>query len=859
LSAEILEITIRLPLTSRAAPTNPERWQQIESLYHAALETSDEARDALLLQSDPEIRRAVEALLHYGSSGDGLLDRPAWELTNSVLDLPASQIAPGDQLGPYRVDAKIGSGGMGAVYRATDARLNRVVAIKVSAAQFSERFEREAKAIAALNHPNICQIYDIGPNYLVMEYVDGLPIVARGQAPIPQDKALRLAIQIASAMEAAHAKGIVHRDLKPANILVTADGIAKLLDFGLAKRSMESSSPEELTATLDATQVGMILGTPAYMSPEQAEGRAADPRSDIFSFGAILYEMLAGTRAFPGASAASALGAILHRDPDPLQPPSAMNAIVFRCLAKPPDSRFQSATDLLRALERPSSDRGTSGLHRIKQHWLALAITGILLAVIAVGLGIYWKRQTTGTRTIDSIAVLPLDIRSKDSDADYISDGIAESINNSLARLPGLKVIPNSVALRYKGKAADFQKIGEDLGVKAVLSGRVLQRGDDLSIDIELDDVRNGKQLWGQQYTRTVADLLMVQTDIAREVSQRLRSELSAADRQKLTLGSTSNPDAYQLYLKGTYYTSKFTKDGFDKGIDYLNRAIALDPNYAQAYSALAWNYINQDDWFIAPREAAPKARDLAKKAIELDETDTEAHVVLAIENHWYEWDWTAAEREFKRAIELDPHSGDAHGYYSWFLASMGRNDEAVEEARRLLHIDPLGTGGNGNLGSVFVFTHQWDKAIEQLRYAIDLDPNYWFDYLFLGRAYEQKGRLPEAIETFKRGLALEGNTELWAGLGHAYAVSGKKTDAEKVLDQLKEMSTQRYVAPYNVAVIYAGLGEKDEAFSWLQRAYDERSYILPVYLNTDSRLDSLHSDLRFEELRRRVGMPALH
>jgi serine/threonine protein kinase len=309
-----------LPLTPRAAPTNPERWQQIESLYHAALETSDEARDALLLQSDPEVRRAVEALLHYGGSGDGLLDRPAWELTNSVLDLPASQIAPGDQLGLYRVDAKIGAGGMGEVYRATDARLNRVVAIKISAAQFSERLEREAKAIAALNHPNICQVYDIGPNYLVMEYVDGQPIVARGQAPVPQKKALRLAIQIASAMEAAHAKGIVHRDLKPANILVTTDGIAKLLDFGLAKRSMERSSPEELTATLDATQVGMILGTPAYMSPEQAEGKPADPRSDIFSFGATLYEMLTGRRAFPGESAALALGAILQRDPDPLNP-----------------------------------------------------------------------------------------------------------------------------------------------------------------------------------------------------------------------------------------------------------------------------------------------------------------------------------------------------------------------------------------------------------------------------------------------------------------------------------------------------------------------------------------------------------
>jgi len=383
----------------------------------------------------------------------------------------------------------------------------------------------------------------------------------------------------------------------------------------------------------------------------------------------------------------------------------------------------------------------------------------------------------------------------------------------------------DSRALHYKGKGADFQKVGDALGVQAVLTGRVIQHGDDLSIGIELDEVRNGKQLWGQQYSRKVADLLMLQNDIAKEVSQRLRSQLSVAEQHKLTLGSTENPEAYRLYLKGLHYTDKFTKEGFDKGISYLNQAIAEDPSYALAYSALAYNYINQDDWFITPRKAGPKARDAAKKALALDETDVEAHVVLAIEEQWYEWDWAASEREFKRAIELDPDNGDAHGYYSWFLPAMGRNDQAVAEAKRALQIDPLSTGLNGNLGSVLVFTHQWDKAIEQLRTAIDLDPGYWFDYCFLGRAYEQKGRLPEAIATFQRGVALEGNTELLAGLGHAYAVSGNRSEAQKVLDHLKELSTHSYVAPYNVAVIYVGMGEKDAAFDWLNRAYEDRSF----------------------------------
>jgi serine/threonine protein kinase/Flp pilus assembly protein TadD len=855
------------PQYLRVAATNPGHWEQMEALYHAALETSGEQRAALLAQSDPEVRRAVEALLEHGSSGNGLLDRPAWEQPVTLLDpssgqlTPRTQIALGQQLGPYRVLAKIGAGGMGEVYRATDARLNRPVAIKVLTAQFTERFEREAKAIAALNHPNICQIYDIGPDYLVMEFVDGAPVVSRAQQPMPPDQVLKLATQIADAMVSAHSKGIVHRDLKPDNILVTSSGQIKLLDFGLAKQTLGSDVPEQGTQTMRATQAGTIIGTLAYMSPEQAEGKSADARSDIFSFGAVLYEMLAGRRAFPGASAASILGAILHKQPDPLNAPPALHAIVFKCLAKSPADRFQTATELKTALENPSTNAGSGLLvqlvQRIQQHQPALAIAVALIAIIAVALGIYHLWPSTGR--IDSIAVLPLDIQSSDPEADYISDGITESINNTLARLPGLRVTPHSVALHYKGKAVDFQKAGEALAVQTVLTGRVVQHGDDLTIGMELDDVRNRKQLWGQRYTRKVADLLMVQNDIAREVSQRLRSQLSAADQQKLTLGSTGNPEAYQLYLQGVHYTGKFTKNGFDKGIDYLNQAIALDPNYSLAYSALAYNYINQDDWFMPPREAGPKARDAAKRALALDETNGEAHVALAIESQWYEWDWAAAEREFKRALELEPDNGDAYGYYSWFLPSMGRNDEAVAVARQGLALGPVSTGLNGNLGSVLVFTRQWDKAIEQLRYSIDLDSGYWFDYCFLGRAYEQKGRMAEAIETFQRGLALDGNTELWAGLGHAYAVSGNRAEAQKVLDHLHSLSAHSYVAPYNVAVVYAGLGDNDAAFAWLNRAYDDRSYILAIYLTTDARLDRLHADPRFDELRRRIGLPSLN
>ena len=765
-------------------------------------------------------------------------------------------LSAGDKLGPYEIVAPIGAGGMGEVYRGRDERLNRFVAIKVSAGQFSERFEREAKAIAALNHPNICQIYDIGPNYLVMEFVDGSPIVSREHPQVLSPaEALRLATQIAAALQAAHAKGIIHRDLKPANVLATTGGVVKLLDFGLAKQSSESDADGEQTQTIGATEVGTILGTPAYMSPEQAEGRRADARSDIFSFGAVLYEMLAGRRAFSGTSASSTMGAIIHKNPEPLNAPPALEALVLKCLSKSPEGRFQTASDLLHALERASTVGDSIAVHRRKRTTLAVAIAASLLVVGAAGLVTYLKRAKSDR--INSIAVLPLENRSNDPDADYISDGITESINNSLARLPSLKVVPRSVAYHYKGKSMDFQKIGEALGVQSVLTGRVAQRGDDLTIGVELDDVRNGTQIWGQQYNRKLADLLAVQNDIATEVSQRLRSQLSAEDRQKLSKGSTDNPEAYQLYLRGKYFTNQFTKDGFAKGLAYFNQAIAIDPDYGLAYNGLAYNYINQVDWYMSPGEAGPKARDASRKALAIDETDADAHLSLAIVDHWYEWDWAAAEQEFKRAIELNPNDAEAHAYYAWYLAPMGRKDEALAEARRSQQLDPFSSLPNGIVGAILVFERQSDSAIEQLQKSKERDPTYWFNPYFLGRAYEQKGRLAEAIEEFQRALQLEkGNPEIWSSLGHVYALSGKRAEAQKVLEHLKEYSAHSYVAPYNVAVIYAGLVEKDQAFEWLNRAYADRSYFIAVYLTTDSRLDSLRTDRRFADLLRRVGLP---
>ncbi len=805
-------------------------------------------------------------------------------------------LSAGDQLGPYKILASIGAGGMGEVYRAQDAKLGRDVALKVLPAEMAHdperlaRFHREAKALAQLDHPNIVTIHSVeecnGVHFLTMQLVEGRSldrvIPASG---LPLEQIVEIARALGDALAVAHDKGIVHRDLKPGNVMVTNEGHVKVLDFGLAK-DVRAANGGDLTLTSDSqTQIGVVMGTPAYMSPEQAAGRLLDHRTDIFSLGVVLHEMATGRRPFEGTSSAELVSAILRDTPPSVTDarpdlPSDLARIIRRCLEKDPSHRVQTARDVsneFRDLARqtsqklaaattstsssravPAADSGiphADEVSGVKRHAIALTIAAILLVIGFAGVGIYLKGPKAGQ--VDSIAVLPLENRSNDPEAEYISDGITESINNSLTRLPSLRVIPHSVASHYRGKSMDMRKVGDELRVQAVLTGSIAQRGDDLTVNVELDDVRNGKQLWGERYNRKLADLLAVQNEIAREVSQLLRSQLSAEDQQKLTKGSTDNPEAYQLYLKGKYYTNKLSKAGFSKGIEYFNQAIALDHQYGLAYSGLAYNYINQDDWFMPPNEAGPKTREAAQKALAIDESDGGAHLSMAIVTHWYDWNWAAAESEFKRAIELNPNNWEAHTYYSWFLAPMGRNDQSIAEAKRAQQADPLSGFANFNVGGALVFARQWDPAIEQLHRAIEVDPTFWFSHCFLGRAYEQKGKLPEAIAEFQRALELEeDNAEIWSGLGHAYALSGKRAEAQKVLEHLKGVSAHSWVAPYNIAVIYAGLGEKEQAFAFLDQAYKDRSYYLPTYLATDARIDSLRSDPRFVELRKRVGLP---
>src|SRR5262245_26817029 len=832
-------------------------------------------------------------------------------------------LQPGTKVGRYEVRSKIGTGGMGEVYLAEDTQLHRRVALKVLPADVAakqdrmRRFKQEAMAAAALNHPNIAHIYEIGEsdhiNFIAMEFVDGQTLrhkIYRERTELR--KLLRFLQHAAEGLARAHAAGVVHRDLKPDNIMVTRDGHAKLLDFGLAKlisgQKLSSSSSEMATAILpQRSEPGTVLGTVGYMSPEQAQGdnEVVDQRSDVFSFGCILFEAVTGQRPFDGKDAIDSLNKII-REPAPsilefnADAPNDLQRIVRRCLAKDPDERYQTIKDVaieLKEVRRELAAAATldttvpparrsaatvtegsaltgqganaitesvapsfshvssaqfiaSGLQR---HKLALAIFG-LLTLVAVASLILWMRWPVREAPIESIAVLPFENQGNNPETEYISDGITVSINNSLTRLPQLKVIPNSIASHYKGKTIDLRKIGDELDVNAVLTGKVVQIGDDLTISVELDDVRYGKQLWGEQYSRKLSDLLAVQTDISNEISQRLRSQLTGEQKQQLVKGSTQNPEAYQLYLKGNFYVSKYTKEGMLKGIDYFNQAIALDGNYALAHTGLSYCYWNATGWYMSSAEATPKAKAAAQRALAIDDSLSDAHLALAAVAHWYERDFANAEKEYRRAVELNPNDLRPHGFYAWFLATQGRPNEAITEAQKTVQIDPVSQEAYAFLGLTYYLVGQYDRAARELRNGIEISPDFWMLRDYLGRTYEAQGKWTEAIAEFQRAVELEReNGENLSNLAHAYAASGKRAEAQKILDEVRQ--THSYFDPYFMAAIYAGLGDKDQAFAWLARAVEERSFRPPFYLSSDIQMNNLRSDPRFAQMLQRLGI----
>jgi eukaryotic-like serine/threonine-protein kinase len=793
----------------------------------------------------------------------------------------------GQTISHYKILEKLGEGGMGVVYKAEDLKLKRIVAIKFLPRRLSvhgeerERFSQEAQAASALNHPNICTIYEIDEvdteSYIVMEYVDGVTLrewirrkaeQSGGYRKLGLKETLDLAGQIAEGLEKAHEKGIIHRDVKSDNIMVTTDGRAKIMDFGLAK----------LKGVSKLTKAGSTVGTVAYMSPEQVEGLETDHRTDIFSFGVVLYEMLAGHVPFRAAHETAMMYEIIN-----VEPPSLMeqhkgidpevNRVVMKCLEKDREERYQSmrevAVDLKRyrrdsegrrmrrkpdarealPIPKPASSKG-----RLNANWLKISLA-VLGAIALIGLGIYlFIPKAT---SINSIAVLPFENVGADPNTEYLSDGITESLINTLSQLSYLSVRSRTSVFHYKGKDVDPIKAGKELGVKAVLVGRVNQRGDNLQISTELVDVSNSNHIWGGQYNRRLSDILTVQEEISREMSQQLSVKLVGEDEKKLTKHPTDNTEAYQLYLKAKFHWNKRTVDDLRKAVDYFNEAIEKDPKFALAYAGLASTYSILPNYSLLPqKEFMPKAEAAAQKALELDGTLAEAHTVLASIKETYQWDWDGADKEFRRALELDPNFPTAHHWYANFLEGQGKLTEALSETKRAQELDPLSPVISATVGEVLFYMARYDLAIEQFNKALELDRNALWALVDLGYLHAQQGRFDEAIRDLQRVRQIAGEDDPYGAgeLGNVYARAGKKEEAMKILNQLLEFSTKDHAVAAQIAIVYAGLGDNDKAFAWLEKGCAERNPQLE-FLKVDPVWANLRSDPRYTAMLKRIGL----
>jgi serine/threonine-protein kinase len=824
-------------------------------------------------------------------------------------------ITTGTRLGRYEIRSKLGAGGMGEVYLAEDTRLHRKVALKILPADLAankdrmRRFEQEAQAAAALNHPNIAHIYEIGedagPHFIAMEFIDGETLRERMRtAPIKLSEALDVATQIASALAAAHVAGIIHRDVKPENVMLRRDGIVKVLDFGLAKLAQttpESIDTEAPTRANIKTEPGVVMGTAIYMSPEQARGLPVDARADIFSLGVVLYEMISGRLPFEGASRNEVIASVLsEKESPPLaryarEVPAEFERIVSKSLRKNRDERYQTSRDLLidlknlkeelefeRKRERslsPGSEseapraqfaeqetviepaarptmreaRWTSVIKTNKKS-ITIAVAGLL---VASAVGAYFYFRGAANSPINSIAVLPFVNVSKDQNTEYLSDGISESLINGLSQLPQLKVIARSSTFRYKDKEIDPQEVAKTLGVGAIVTGRVVARGDDLQISVDLVKASDKTQMWGEQYNRKASDLQEVESEIARTISEKLRLRLTGGQKQQLAKRATVNPQAYQLYLNGKFYARKGGNENYRKALDYYQQAVALDPNFAGAYVSMVPVYANLYLSIVSgdlpPKEALAKSKAAAQKALELDESLADAHAVMAIVKQ-FEWDWLGAENELKRALELDPNSANALNNYAVYLSDMGRSAEALAEVKRAEELDPLRISLKSNEALFLFCGRRYDEAIQIAKEAINMEPNYPYAHSALAEIYATTGNYPESVREYEKTLEIDGPLPSHlCFLGYAYGLAGRRNDALAILNKLK--TSDKYVSPAELAVLYIGLGDKEAAFQALERAYNERDPQLRV-LKVEPFYDRLRSDPRFTDILKRVGLP---
>lgn len=778
----------------------------------------------------------------------------------------------------YRILKKLGAGGMGEVYLAEDTILNRSVALKLLPREHTQnearlrRFKQEAKTASALNHPNILTIHEVGEaggrHFIATEFIDGETLRAslRRTCHMKTSEALNVAAQVASALAAAHEAGIVHRDIKPENVMLRRDGYVKVLDFGLAKltetaasQSADTSAP---TLPLAArTDTGAIIGTAAYMSPEQARGLTVDARTDTWSLGCVLYEMLAGRAPFAHETVTDMLVAIVEREPPPLKSltteeiPHELDWIVAKTLRKDREERYQTSKELF------------VDLRRLKEH---LEFEARLERSAPPN-----KRAEAKTRIIraetdapaetrNSIAVLPFANMSADAENEYFCDGLAEELLNALAKIEDLKVAARTSAFSFKNKDVGVIEIGKALRVETVLEGSVRKSGNKLRIAVQLVNAADGYHLWSERYDRQMRDIFDVQDEITLAVVDALKVKLLGREKAAILKRYTDDPEAYGLYLKGLYHCNRWTDEGLRKGMEYFEKALEKDPEFAPVYAKIAdYYHFSSHIGLFSPQEIFPKWKAAAQRALEIDEGLADAHLAMAHIYFYYERDWAKAEREFARAVELNPNSTDAHKYYGLFLASRERFDEAVTEGKKALELDPLSIPANLVAGFIYLFVDRLDDTLRLVRQMTELDSNDPAGYWLGGSLLMANGGYEEAIEVLQKSLSLGENQMALAKLGCAYGLAGRRDEALKILAQLFEMRERQYAAPFNIARVYAGLGLNDDAFEWMGKAVEEHEadlVFLKRYVEAGAGVyfgKTFSADPRYRQILHRAGLPA--